>query len=133
MLDADPFPKVKRAIIHALEEGVRPHGFLQFQKTAYFVRDRGSLRDAFFFQKMRSNAICIAYGMSTVPEEGEWQPSLHRDANKWLNDQEFYRCKYVDQVERSIGRVVADFEKEALPWYERYQSLDDLSEGAQLS
>jgi hypothetical protein len=126
MLDADPFPKVKRAILRVLEDGVRHHGFSQFQKTAYFVRDRGGLRDAFFFQKMRSNAICIAYGMSIVPEEGEWQPGLHRDAYNWLNGQEFYRCKYVDHVERSIGRAIADFEKEALQWFERYQTLDDL-------
>ena len=126
MPNADPFPKVKRAILRVLKEGVGRHGFIQFQKTVYSIRDRERLRDAFFFQKMRSNAICIAYGMSTVPEDGEWNPGLLPEVYRWLNGHEFYRCKYVDQVERSIGRAVADIETEALPWYQQFQSLEDL-------
>ena len=40
--------------------------------------------------------------------------------------QEFYRCKYVDHIDGSIGRAVADFESEAIPWFAQFQVVADL-------
>jgi len=124
MPDADPFSRVKRAIIRALANGVAPHGFTQYRTTAYFIRDRGDLRDIFFFQKMRSNAITIAYGTMRLPDDVDWSPAVPNA--RWLRDQEFYRCKYVDHVEKSIGRAIADLESEAIPYFSQFQTADDL-------
>ncbi|PHQ33997.1 hypothetical protein CEE69_16970 [Rhodopirellula bahusiensis] len=123
MPDADPFPKVKRAVIRRLLDGVGPHGFTQLRTTTYFVRDREAIRDVFFFQKMRSNTITICYGVMAVPDD-DWTPCVPNA--RWLRDQESYRCKYVDHVDGSIGRAIADLESEALPWWDGFVTADDL-------
>ena len=123
MPDADPFPRVTRAIIRRLADGVGPHGFSQFRTTTYFVRDRGPIRDVFFFQKMRSNTITICYGVMAVPDD-DWTPCVPN--GRWLRDQESYRCKYVDHVDASIGRAVSDLESEAIPWWDGFTTADEL-------
>ena len=126
MPDADPFPKVKRAIIRRLLDGVGPHGFTQLRTTTYFVRDREAIRDVFFFQKMRSNTITICYGVMAVPDD-DWTPCVPCVPNaRWLRDQESYRCKYVDHVGDSIGGAAADLESEALPWWDGFGTTADL-------
>jgi hypothetical protein len=130
MPDPHPFPKIRRKIVKLLTEGLARHGFSQHGSTAYFIRDRGSVRDAMFFQKMRSNAITIAYGVSSVPD-GEWSPGLRHA--KWLAQQNFYIVKYVEHVESSIGKVLADFEREALPWFEKFRDGADVSNPAEPS
>ncbi|EKK01553.1 hypothetical protein RBSH_03114 [Rhodopirellula baltica SH28] len=124
MPDADPFPRVQRAIVRVLSDGVAPHGFSQHRTTIYFLRDRGPIRDIFFFQKMRSNAIAIAYGVTSSAEDADESPGIPNA--RWLNNQEFYRCKYVDHVANSIGRAIADFESEALPWFAQFATEADL-------
>jgi len=125
MPDADPFPKVKREILRVLTDSVRPLGFIQFRKTTFFIRDRGPIRDIFFVQKMRSNAISIAYGVLIVPDNQDWSPGIPNA--RWLRNQEFYRCKYVDHVVKSIGRAADDFLAEAVPWFAEFQTLDDVT------
>jgi len=124
MPDPHPFPKIRRAILKLLGPGLARHGFSQFGSSAYFYRDRNQVRDALFFQKMRSNAITIAYGVSLVPDEGEWAPGLRHA--KWLANQNFYTVKYVEQVASSICRALADFETEALPWFDKFCSDSDV-------
>jgi hypothetical protein len=130
MPDPHSFPKIRRKIVALLKEGLARHRFLQYGSSAYFIRDRNRVRDAMFFQKMRSNAITIAYGVSTVPE-GEWSPGLCHA--KWLADQNFYTVKYVEHVESSIGKALADFEREALPWFEKFRSSADVLGAAEPS
>ncbi|ELP32029.1 hypothetical protein [Rhodopirellula baltica] len=126
MPEADPFPKVKRAIIRALSEFVVPLGFQQYRKTVYFIRDRGPIRDIFFVQKMRSNAVSIAYGVTAKPDDDdEWTPGVPNA--RWLNRQESYRSKYVEHVAGSIGRATTDFESEALPWFASIETEGDLA------
>jgi hypothetical protein len=124
MPNADPYTNVKHAILRVLAAGVAPHGFTQFRTTTYFIRDRGPIRDLFFFQKMRSNAVTIAYGVTLAPSDDDWSPGIPNA--RWLRDQEYYRCKYVEHVDRSIARAVADFESEALPWFDHFQTKADL-------
>ena len=125
MADGDPYPKVKKLIISGLAAGLKSFGFQQFESTAYFIRDRSALRDAVFFQKMRSSSICAAYGMSLVPLEGEWSPGIK--PSRWLKDQEFFNCRYLDHAQRSVEKIIAAFQVEALPWFERFQAPTDLS------
>jgi len=73
---------------------------------------------------MRSNAITIAYGVMPVPDDPDWSPGVPN--GRLLRDQEFYRCKYVDHVENSIGRAIADFESEAIPWFAQFTTEADL-------
>lgn len=124
MPDPHPFPKIRRKIVKVLSEGLARHGFSQFGSTGYFIRDRGTVRDAMLFQKMRSNAVTIAYGVSEVPD-GEWSPGLRHA--KWLAWQNFYVVKYMEHVESSIGKALADFEREALPWFEKFQNSADVT------
>ena len=102
MPDADPFPR----------------------STVYFYRDRGPIRDVLFFQKMRSNAVAIVYGVAYSSNDDNWTPGLLNA--RWLRDQTTYNCKYVEHVERSIGRAVVEFESEALPWFAQFNTLADL-------
>ena len=124
MPDADPFPRVKRAIIRVLLGALSPHGFVQHNKTVYFYRDRDDLRDIFFIQKMRSDAITLTYGVKRRPDD--WEPGIPNANARRLNEGDFYCCKYVDHVERSIARLVTDFESEAIPYFSQFQSPDDL-------
>ncbi len=125
MLTPDPYPKIKTAILKVIAHHVEPLGFRQHLKTTYFYRDRRGIRDIFFFQKMRSNAVTFAYGSLAVPTETDWTPGIPNA--QWLRGPEFYRCKYVDHVQNSISRAMTDFVAEAIPWFEQFQSVDDLS------
>jgi hypothetical protein len=129
MPDPHPFPKVRRKIVKVLSDGITPLGFTQFGSSNWFIRDRESVRDALFFQKVRSSAITIAYGVSLVPESDTWLPGLRHA--KWLADQTFYRVKYVEHVEESIGKALKDFEREALPWFEKFRSGTDVCSGTE--
>ncbi len=124
MLTPDPYPKIKKAIFKVIAHYVEPLGFRQHLTTTYFYRDRRDIRDIFFFQKMRSNAVTFAYGSMAVPAETAWTPGVPNA--KWLRNQEFYRCKYVEHVQDSISRAMTDFIAEAIPWFEQFQGVDDL-------
>ena len=126
MPTGNPFQKIRRRIIACLSAGLSQHNFAQLQSTAYFVRDRGPIRDALFFQKTRSNAITFAYGVAENPFERPWSPGLK--AHRWLADQRFYIVKYEDQVEPSVAKTILDFQAEALPWFARFTTVDDLAE-----
>ena len=124
MLTPDPYPKIKNAISKVIASSVEPLGFRQLNKTTYYFRDRCGIRDIFFFQKMRSNAITIAYGVLAIPTDEDWTPGIPN--TQWLRRQEFYRCKYVDHVQDSISRAMRDFVTEAIPWFDRFKTVDDL-------
>jgi hypothetical protein len=124
MLTPDPYPKIKNAICKVIAEYVEPMGFQQLKNSTYYFRDRRDVRDIFFFQKMRSNAITIAYGVLAVPTDDNWIPGIPN--GQWLARQEFYRCKNIDHVRDSISRAMADFTTEAIPWFEQFQSVGDL-------
>jgi hypothetical protein len=128
MPEPDPFPKVRRHIVRLLRNGLSRFGFTQFGSTAYFTRDRGPVRDAMFFQKMRSNAITVAYGVSIVPDRDEWSPGLMHAC--WLADQRFYIVKYESQVDQSICKMLADFEQQAIPWFGRFVTESDVMDSA---
>jgi hypothetical protein len=119
---------MRRLVVRLLTDGLAPFGFVQFGSTAYFVRDRGAVRDALFFQKMRSNAVTIAYGVSLFPEGSPWSPGLRHA--QWLADQTFYNVKYEEHVRSSIARALADIEREALPWFGRFKTSADVLNGA---
>ena len=76
MLTPDPYPKIKNAIFKVIASSVEPLGFRQLNKTTYYFRDRCGIRDIFFFQKMRSNAIAIAYGVLAIPTNEDWTPGI---------------------------------------------------------
>ena len=124
MLSPDPYPKIKNAIFKVVAECAEPLGFQQLKKSTYYYRDRRDIRDIFFFQKMRSNAVTFAYGVLAVPTDDNWTPGIPNA--QWLRSQEFYRCKYVDHVRDSIARAMMDFVSEAIPWFEKFQTVDDL-------
>lgn len=125
MKEGDPFPKTKRVISRILRDGMEVHGFNQFNSTAYFIRDRGEVRDLFFFQKMRTPAVSVAYGVTTVPPDDEdWSPSIKN--HKWLENQKLYFCKYVEHAERNGPKIVEALECEALKWLEQFQHADDV-------
>lgn len=124
MLTPDPYPKIKNAIVKVIAANVEPLGFRQLKKSTYFLRDRHDIRDIFFFQKMRSNAIAFAYGVLAVPTDDSWTPGIPNA--QWLRWQECYRCKYVEQVHDSISRAMRDFVTEAIPWFEQFQTVADL-------
>jgi len=73
---------------------------------------------------MRSNAIALTYGVMRRPDEPDWEPGIPNARR--LNEGEFYRCKYVGHVEHSIGRLVGDFETEAIPYFNQFQTPADL-------
>jgi hypothetical protein len=128
MPEADPFPKVRRLVIKLFKEGLEPLGFSQFGTTAYFIRDRGPVRDATFFQKMRSNAVTVAYGVSLPPGDKPWSPGLAQA--HWLNNQEFYNVKYEEHARSSIARAIVAFQREALPWFNQFKSAADVQNRA---
>ena len=80
-----------RLVFRLFTEGLAPFGFSPFGATIYFIRDRGPVRDALFIQKMRSNTLTIAYGVSIPPKDGPWSPGLLRA--RWLNKHEFFNVK----------------------------------------
>jgi len=124
MPEADPFPKIRRLVVQLLKEGLAPHGFSQFGSTAYFIRDRGPVRDAMFFQKMRSNAVTIAFGVSLVPEHDPWSPGLCHA--QWLDNQTFYNVKYEEHARSSIARALSAFVRDAIPWFGRFSTAADV-------
>ena len=125
MPDSDPFPRMKRENVRVLLGALSPHGFVQHNKTIFFYRDRDELRDIFFIQKMRFIAIALRYGVMRRPDNPDWEAGI---ANaRRLSKGDFYRCIYVDHVERSIGRLLTDFESEAIPYFSQFQSPDDLT------
>ncbi len=129
MAEPRPFPKIRRLITRNLNEGLTRFGFSQFGSSNYFIRDRGPVRDAMFFQKMRSHAVTIAYGVSLVPDGDDWSPGLRHA--RWLSDQQFYVVKYEEHVAPSINRALDAFEREALPYFARFQTTVDVSNVAE--
>jgi hypothetical protein len=127
--EADPFPKIRRLVVKLFKEGLEPLHFRQFGSTAYFIRDRGPVRDAMFFQKMRSNAVTVAYGVSLPPGENPWSPGLVH--SHWLNNQEFFNVKYEEHARSSIARAIVAFQREALPWFGRFKSAADVQNRAE--
>jgi hypothetical protein len=129
MPEADKFPKIRRLVVKLLKEGLEPLGFSQFGSTAYFIRDRGPVRDAMFFQKMRSNAVTVAYGVSLLPVGEPWSPGLAHA--RWLDNQAFYNVKYEEHARSSIARAIAAFQREALPWFDRFTNATDVKSRAE--
>ena len=124
MPQADPFAKIRRLVFRLFTEGLAPFGFSPFGATIYFIRDRGPVRDALFIQKMRSNTLTIAYGVSIPPKDGPWSPGLLRA--RWLNKHEFFNVKSEEHARRSVARALRAFQREALPWFERFASVADI-------
>jgi hypothetical protein len=83
-----------------------------------------------FFQKMRSNEITIAYGVSLVPGSEPWSPGLAHA--HWLDNQAFSNVKYEDHARSSMARAITAFQEEALPWFERFTSTADVQSEAEL-
>ena len=125
MAEPTPFPKIRRLVTRHLNERLMRFGFSQFGSSNYFIRDRGPVRDAMFFQKMRSHAVTIAYGVSLVPVGDDWSPGLRH--HRWLSDQRFYAVKYEEDVAPSINRALDEFEREALHYFTRFQTTADVS------
>ena len=88
-------------VFRLFTEGLAPFGFSPFGATIYFIRDRGPVRDALFIQKMRSNTLTIAYGVSIPPKDGPWSPGLLRA--RWLNKHEFFNVKSEEHARRSVA------------------------------
>jgi hypothetical protein len=122
MRRGDSWQTVRKIIASRLRDGLARHGFSQYFSTNYFIRDRGAVRDVVFFQKMRSDAFCIAYGVSGVPSEGdEWTPGVKPSC--WLGEnqsQESFHCRYVEHAERSVDRALVLLSQLALPWFKQF-------------
>ena len=127
--------KRRRLLTLELADAVKPFGFSHCGDS-YFSRERNDLVDAFFFQFTRTNfRFCIAYGIDgpkLLPEIREnsvlgldsGNPSLLISC--WLADQEDFGCKYEDHIKNSGIKVKGRFQKEAIPWFNRFQTAEDI-------
>ena len=121
-------------ILANLTPRVRPDGF-EFLKPCYFVRSRGPLLDAFFFNVLRpdSRSFCICYGLD-APElllTFSQRVAPAADAprlwvSSYLMQQRWYSCWDQQKTEASVGVAVSDLRNEALPWFGRFKKVRDL-------
>lgn len=129
--------KRRKLLQEKLSEASSSLGFTHLIKE-YFVRDRGNLRDVFFFQQTRNNTqYYVAYGLdcpSLLPflrNNGvlvtENLPRLLID-NGRLENSQTYGCKYEEHIESSVLKVVAALLKEGEPWFSCFQSTKDVIE-----
>jgi hypothetical protein len=102
---------------------------------SHFVRRRDPLLDVFFFDILRPDlrAFCIYYGVD-APELLQalderlglsiGRPSLR--INEALKQQHWYSCWDEQTCLRSAENCASDFNAEAIPWFEKFSTNDDL-------
>ncbi len=119
-----------------------PHGFKHYSGE-YFIRDRGSLQDVFFFQLTRGNGqYYITYGIdcpsllaslrnNEVLKLGN-MPRLLID-NGRLEDGQTYGCKHKEHIDSSSFKAATALEGEAESWFSRFTTINEIIEQYRIS
>lgn len=73
---------------------------------------------------MRGNSVSLAFGVSLVPEQSPWSPGLKHA--QWLANQKCYNVKYEEHARSTMADAIADFERDALPWFDQFSTAADV-------